>query len=65
MARQIHELSRRRKGPFVAVNCAAIVADVVGSAFAKGELLVMVPRADREWNPHTSYHLDGTAYEEL
>ena len=25
MARQIHELSRRRKGPFVAVNCAAIV----------------------------------------
>jgi transcriptional regulator with PAS, ATPase and Fis domain len=25
VARQIHELSRRRKGPFVAVNCAAIV----------------------------------------
>src|SRR4029434_9884829 len=24
-ARQIHELSRRRKAPFVAVNCAAIV----------------------------------------
>ena len=25
VARQIHELSRRHKGPFVAVNCAAIV----------------------------------------
>jgi len=25
VARQIHELSRRRKGPFVAVNCAAVV----------------------------------------
>ena len=25
VARQIHELSRRRRGPFVAVNCAAIV----------------------------------------
>lgn len=25
MARQIHELSRRRKAPFIAVNCAAIV----------------------------------------
>ena len=25
MARQIHELSRRRAGPFVAVNCAAVV----------------------------------------
>ena len=25
VARQVHELSRRRKGPFVAVNCAAIV----------------------------------------
>jgi DNA-binding NtrC family response regulator len=25
VARQIHELSRRRKGPFIAVNCAAIV----------------------------------------
>ena len=25
MARQIHELSRRRRGPFVAVNCAAVV----------------------------------------
>jgi transcriptional regulator with PAS, ATPase and Fis domain len=25
VARQIHDLSRRRKGPFVAVNCAAVV----------------------------------------
>jgi transcriptional regulator with PAS, ATPase and Fis domain len=25
VARQIHELSRRRRGPFVAVNCAAVV----------------------------------------
>src|SRR6516164_2310970 len=25
VARQIHELSRRRNGPFVAVNCAALV----------------------------------------
>src|SRR4029078_1803347 len=25
VARQLHELSRRRRGPFVAVNCAAIV----------------------------------------
>ena len=25
VARQIHDLSRRRKGPFVAINCAAIV----------------------------------------
>jgi hypothetical protein len=26
----------------------------------KGEYFVMVPRADRDWDPHTSYHLDGT-----
>jgi hypothetical protein len=30
----------------------------------KGEFFVMVPRADRGWDPHTSYntsyHLDGT-----
>lgn len=26
----------------------------------KGEFFVMVPRADRDWDPHTSYHLDGT-----
>lgn len=26
----------------------------------KGEFFVIVPRADRAWDPHTSYHLDGT-----
>jgi hypothetical protein len=26
----------------------------------KGEFFVMVPRADRDWDVHTSYHLDGT-----
>jgi hypothetical protein len=26
----------------------------------RGEFFVMVPRADRGWDPHTSYHLDGT-----
>ena len=25
----------------------------------KGEFFVLVPRADRGWEPHTSYHLDG------
>ena len=29
VARQIHDLSRRRKGPFVAVNCAAIVETLI------------------------------------
>mgnify|MGYP001594038318 CR=1 FL=1 len=29
VARQIHELSRRRKGPFVAVNCAALVESLL------------------------------------
>jgi transcriptional regulator with PAS, ATPase and Fis domain len=29
VARQIHELGRRRKGPFVAVNCAAIVETLI------------------------------------
>ncbi len=29
VARQIHELSRRRKAPFVAVNCAAIVETLI------------------------------------
>ena len=26
----------------------------------KGEFFVMVPRGDRDWNPHSSYHLDST-----
>lgn len=29
VARQIHELSRRRHGPFVAINCAALVETLV------------------------------------
>jgi transcriptional regulator with PAS, ATPase and Fis domain len=29
VARQIHELSRRRRGPFVAINCAAIVETLI------------------------------------
>ena len=28
----------------------------------KGEFFVMVPRKDRGWDPHTSYHLDGTLH---
>jgi hypothetical protein len=28
----------------------------------KGEFFVMVPRGERGWNPHTSYHLDGTLH---
>lgn len=28
----------------------------------KGEFFVMIPRANREWDPHTSYHLDGTLH---
>ena len=28
----------------------------------KGEFFVMVPRADRDWDIHTSYHLDGTLH---
>jgi hypothetical protein len=28
----------------------------------KGEFFVMVPRGDRAWDPHTSYHLDGTLH---
>jgi hypothetical protein len=27
---------------------------------SKGEFFVMVPRAKSEWDPHNSYHLDGT-----
>jgi hypothetical protein len=26
----------------------------------KGEFFVLMPRADGSWNPHASYHLDGT-----
>jgi hypothetical protein len=26
----------------------------------KGDVYVMVPRADRSWDPHNSYHRDGT-----
>ncbi len=26
----------------------------------KGEFFVMLPRGDQGWDPHTSYHLDGT-----
>ncbi|HYA72018.1 MAG TPA: hypothetical protein VEF36_02560 [Roseiarcus sp.] len=26
----------------------------------KGEFFVIVPRTDRDWNPHASYHRDGT-----
>jgi hypothetical protein len=28
----------------------------------KGEFFVMMPRGDRDWDPHTSYHLDGTLH---
>lgn len=28
----------------------------------KGEFFVFIPRSDRGWNPHTSYHLDGTLH---
>jgi ribosomal protein L30 len=28
----------------------------------KGEFFVMVPRSDRSWDPHYSYHLDGTRH---
>lgn len=28
----------------------------------KGEFFVMRPIGDREWDPHTSYHLDGTRH---
>ena len=28
----------------------------------KGEFFVIVPRADQDWDPHTSYHLDGTLH---
>src|SRR5215813_11915152 len=28
----------------------------------KGEFFVLVPRGDRDWDIHTSYHLDGTLH---
>lgn len=28
----------------------------------KGEFFVLLPMGDRDWNPHTSYHLDGTLH---
>jgi len=28
----------------------------------KGEFFVMLPRGDEDWDPHTSYHLDGTRH---
>jgi hypothetical protein len=28
----------------------------------KGEFFVMTPRGERDWDPHTSYHLDGTLH---
>lgn len=28
----------------------------------KGEFFVMMPRGNRGWDPHTSYHLDGTRH---
>jgi hypothetical protein len=29
----------------------------------KDELFVMIPVADQDWNPHTSYHRDGTRHD--
>jgi hypothetical protein len=26
----------------------------------KGDVFVLIPRGDRDWDPHTSYHRDGT-----
>jgi hypothetical protein len=28
----------------------------------KGEFFIMMPRGDRDWDAHTSYHLDGTLH---
>ncbi len=28
----------------------------------KGEFFVLIPRGDNQWNPHASYHLDGTLH---
>ena len=43
------------------------LANLVGSVFTQGEFFVMLPRGGREWDrrdwdPHTSYHLDGTLH---
>src|SRR5262249_48223470 len=39
------------------------LVDSVGAALEKGcEFFIMLPRGDRDWNPHTSYHLDGTLH---
>ena len=35
---------------------------MVKTSGRKGEFFVMVPRGNREWDPHTSYHLDGTKH---
>jgi hypothetical protein len=29
---------------------------------AKGDVYVLIPRADHEWDPHTSYHKDGRSH---
>jgi hypothetical protein len=29
---------------------------------SRGEVFVMIPRSDRDWAAHTSYHLDGTLH---
>ena len=29
----------------------------------KGEIFIMYPRGDRDWNAHASYHLDGTLHQ--
>ena len=28
----------------------------------KGEFFIMLPTSDRDWDPHTSYHRDGTLH---
>src|SRR5258708_13438470 len=28
----------------------------------KGDVFVLVPRAERKWTPHASYHVDGTLH---
>jgi len=28
----------------------------------KGEYFILIPRGERNWDPHTSYHLDGTVH---